>query len=156
MAVPSEVNSGKLHIFGYAGNLKDACVKLQERLGGSGVPLTYVDLSKNPATFSNDAASDGVSKVAWLVGHGIKTTSSVYSDDSTHYSLTIQTIVDWLISEGYTHVVDTCCEPNRRKNVNKRGKVKYYCAADNKTVSENQNEASLDAWWDNNGMHEIV
>jgi hypothetical protein len=155
MAVPNEItNSQNVHIFGYAPNLDDACTTLQTRLGGVNVPYTKIDLSTNPVGYAGDPAVNNNSRVAWLVGHGISTDANIYSNEDNHYAIAIQTIIDWLAAENYTHIVDTCCEPNTRRLANMRG-LSYYCAADGRTVTENQYYPNLDAWWDDNGFHQI-
>lgn len=157
MPVPEILtNPATAHVFRYAADLQQACQRLQERIAGGNPhpPLTTVNTQQDPATFGGAPAVNQNSRVAWLVGHGRADSENIGTATFAGYPLSIDAIVEWLANQQYTHVVDTCCQPNLRRAVNRRG-MAYYCARDNQIVTLNQGHQSLDDWWDHNGFRII-
>jgi hypothetical protein len=95
-------------------------------------------------------------KVAWIVGHGDKSTRRIYNDDSGMEYL-LSDLISKLVEWGYTTIVDTCCEPNARKKTNMKG-LQYWCATDGQIVGFlsgfAETQAGFNQWWDSYNFYQ--
>lgn len=127
----------KAHVFCYSSDLSVHTTRLKDALG-CGRTNIY-----GTAPLSNYNGK----KIAWLVGHGSRDDIIVGTRVSRE-GVCITNIIADLLSKGYTHVVDTCCEPNQRRNATTD--LQYYCTEDDNEVDSVN--TTLNAWWDDNKM----
>ncbi len=151
MPIPLELQGATHAVFCYTSDLLPASRRLQTFLGGS-TNLVRVTLTSSGAVSKVDGPVDDLRAAAWLVGHGGAGDARI-STRGGGVHIEMETVLDWCLSNGYYYVIDTCCEPNRRRleAATYRG-LDYYSAGDGHEVLQIVNYTSLDAWWTANGM----
>jgi hypothetical protein len=148
MPVPSSFANMKHVVFCYTSDLEKASKTLAKLLGG-----TYIRVHlKGTAVESISDYPPNGANAAWLVGHGLKTDTQIGTLNRAS-KIDIQALLDLLVGDGFSTVIDTCCQPDQRKVVAAKSKLAYYCATDGHDVSQIQDSSSLDSWWSANGMH---
>lgn len=153
MAVPDELIK-QAHVFCFANTMNDTSKRLSGFLPSSGI--TYVVPGEK--TLILIGAGCKSSKIAWLVGHGMKGTRRVYNDGGICPGMLLSSVIEKLKSWGYTTIVDTCCEPNSRRQTDMSG-LDYWCTTDGQIVGflsgyENT-KAGFSKWWDGFGFYKI-
>ena len=143
MAFPAALKNKTYGVFCYTADLE----KATRTLAGI-IRSQWVRVLLNRGGFAGirgDIPSMG--QVAWLVGHGLSTDSLVGSLQRGTF-VEISEILDWLVGEGYAAVVDTCCQPNRRRLVAAEYPLDYYACPDDVDVYQIHEFKTLDLWWD--------
>jgi len=151
MPVPSTFATLKHVVFCYTTDLHKASKFLAALLK---CPCIRVVL-KGDRIVSVDGDIPTIADVAWLVGHGLGTDTQIGTLARASH-VEIEQLLDWLVGEGYSSVVDTCCQPELRRVVAAAYPFDYYCATDGQNVTQIQTSASIDAWWSTNGMHLVA
>jgi len=144
MVVPENLKINA-HVFCYSPDLFAASEKLAGYLDCK-ISKVYVGEPYDPQSKT--------ANIAWLVGHGSKTDSKVGNSDGS-FGYTIGSICGWLKNYPYTNLIDTCCDPNKRKRYQTFGD-NYYCTNDNQCVEVITSYLSFDSWWDVSNMHQNI
>ena len=149
MPVPQELklNFKKSLVFCYSKDLEEPAATLAEDIDCDWVSVT---LGKGKI-LSSDPIPTEKKAVAWLVGHGLRSDNYIGSSTRGNY-VEIRILLDWLNQEGYSAVVDTCCEPNLRRVVAEAYRLDYYSCPDDFYVHPITGFDNIDLWWDTNKM----
>lgn len=135
-------------VFCYTSDLEKASKTLAKLLGCTCIRVYLKGAKVESVTDYPPKGTDA----AWLVGHGLKTDTQIGTRNHAS-AIDIQVLLDLLVGDGFSTVIDTCCQPDQRKVVAAKSKLAYYCAADGHDVSQIQDSANLESWWTANGMH---
>lgn len=135
--------------FGYTTDLVAASRRLAQLLGNC--PHYRVVLGAG-TILRGKGTLPALGDVAWLVGHGLATDTRIGSRARGTY-IELEALLDWCVGNGYSTVVDTCCQPDLRRTVAAEyGGLDYFCTRDGHDVTQIVAYPSLDAWWDANHM----
>ena len=143
MPLPFALKNKSYVVFCYTADLVKAAGTLAKFIGCKSVRIV---LKKGTIAGSSDEIPT-MGQVAWLVGHGLSTDSRVGSLQRGTY-VEISVLLDWLVGEGYSAVVDTCCQPNMRRVVAAEYPLDYYSCPDDLDVLQIHQFPNLDHWWD--------
>lgn len=148
MPIPFSLTSKKSVVFCYSGDLDEAAETLAGHLG---CDCVHVRLKKGEIRTVLETPPTG-GEVAWLVGHGLSGDSLLGSLNRGVY-IEVDPLLQWLDGEGYKAVVDTGCQPDRRRGVGANYRsMEYYATDDGRDVFQIQTCRDADDWWDTNNI----
>ena len=143
MPLPGALKNKSAAVFCYTADLEKASGTLAKIIG---CEVVRVYLKKGTIAGSSGEVP-AMGEVAWLVGHGLSTDSRIGSLQRGNY-VEISVLLDWLVGEGYSAVVDTCCQPNLRRLVAAEYPFDYYACPDDVDVFQIHHFKNIDLWWD--------
>jgi len=154
MPCPQTVLNATDHVvFCYTTDLKEAARYLAGILGCTMVTITCETNAKGGGIFGIDRGIPLTGKTAWLVGHGLN--GDIRIGTATHSRwVDVNDVLSWCDTNGYTHVVDTCCQPDLRRQEVSRYGLAYYCVPDGHNTGVITN-STLDTWWDLNNLYKF-
>lgn len=148
-------SAGGQWVFCYSKDLQSAAGHLGALLGCQ--EYTFATLGKG-GIVKVDALPQSGEVVAWLIGHGLKGSTTIMTLDAA-FGVEIEYLLQWCYDNKFTDVVDTCCEPDARRIVAEKkfkGKLRYYCTTDGRTVGKINGIKSVNTWWDQESMNRLV
>lgn len=147
MPKPAKLKTGTHVVFCYTSDLEKASAYLAKLLGCTWVRVLLGKGDVKGVSGVLPALAD----TAWLVGHGLKGDRRIGTLARGNY-VEISVLLDWLVGEGYSAVVDTCCQPDSRRLTAAEYPLDYYAGPDSVDVYQIQQFKDFDSWWDANKM----
>jgi len=142
MSTPDTIRRADKHVvFCYCSDLKPEAKRLAEILEA---PLIDPRRADNIRNYEPQAGS-----IAWLVGHGVEDDSMIGPKVNRNVAIEIAAIIAWCSVNMIATVVDTCSQPQTRKQIVKsmRTNLGYFCVRDHNNLAAITSNEGLNDWW---------